>query len=243
MQRFEYAGTTFLYRNGEQQICCYDKIFEIENKHKSMKDFKMPEHPPNVMRIENRLLKKRKIFDLSGYFRLKELYKNYDFVKEHYRKEVGSSIFKYDIDELKVISTSRMKEEMEKFRELLRATNSELCEHEVFGLNWDVIKRKNKDEIRNEIEIFKTAKGRNWLQKYLEAYGLSYYLKMMTPKEFSEIIENLDFMNRFQKSRLKKKIEKTYIDTEMIKDSFASKEKRKIDLYRELKTKFYKAVA
>jgi len=243
MQRFEYAGTTFLYKNGEQQICCYDKIFEIENKHKSVKEFKMPVHPPNVMRIENRLLKKRKIFDLAGFFRLKDMYKNYDFVKDHYRKEVGDSIFKYDIDELKIISMSRMKEEMEKFRGLLRDMNPELAEHQIFCFDWDVIKRKNNNEIENEMQTFKSVKGRNWLQKYLEAIALSYYLNMMTTKEFSEIIENLDFMNRFQKSRLKKKIEKTYLDTEMIKDSFASKEKRKIDLYMELKTKFYKAVA
>lgn len=115
MDRFEYAGTTFLFKNGEQQICCYDKISEIENKNKKTKEFKMPDHPPNVLRIENRLLKKRKIFDLSGFYRLKDLHSNYDFVKEHYKKEVGNSIFKFEPKEIERLTSQNIMEQLEFF--------------------------------------------------------------------------------------------------------------------------------
>lgn len=204
LQRFEYAGTTFLYKNGEQQICCYDKIFEMENKNKSIKEFKMPKHPPNVLRIENRLLKKRKIFNLTGFYRLDQLYKNYDFVKEHFKKEVGGSIFKYEPE--------------------------------------DIEKRTSKN-IKEEMEYFWNKKERQWFDNFCRVKGLEYLLKLSSIETLFEAVDLMDMFNRMQKSRIKKKIQKVKMDLDMMKSNRTSRMKSNAELYRELKTKFYKAVA
>lgn len=111
MEKFEYAGTTFLYRNGEQQICVYDKIYEMKNKNKEF-DYYINQ---NVMRIENRLLRKRKILNVSGFSTIKDLYRNYDFVKHHFKNEVGNSLFKYEPKEVAQKTVRTIQDEIEFF--------------------------------------------------------------------------------------------------------------------------------
>jgi hypothetical protein len=204
MQRFEYAGTTFLYRNGEQQICCYDKIFEIENKHKSIKEFKMPVHPPNVLRIENRLLKKRKIFDLAGFYRLNDLYKNYDFVKQHYRKEVGKTIFKFEPKDIEILTA------------------------------------KNFEDL---IDYYWNQSNRKWFDNCLRVEGLASFLKLSNIETLFEAVDNKAIFSQRQKHRIKKNIQNVKMELDMRKASRTSRTKSNAELYNELKTKFYKAVA
>lgn len=203
MERFEYAGTTFLYKNGEQQICCYDKIAEIQNKFKKDTNFKLP-NTLNVLRIENRLLKKRKIFSVTGFYTLKELYKNYDFIKEHYKNEVEKTIFQYEPEELEILTS------------------------------------KN---IKNEMELFKNIKGRNWLHHYLRMYGLAHLLKLSNIETLYAAIDEIELFDRMKKSRLKKQLREMQIDIQLMKKNHFSRIKSNRELYNELKTKFYKAVA
>jgi len=189
MKRFEYAGTTFLYKNGEQQICCYDKIFEIENKHKSVKEFKMPDHPPNVMRIENRLLKRRKIFDLSGFFKLKDMYKNYDFVKEHYRKEVGGSLFKYEPKEIEFLTGKSIKEGMIFFSKY-KGRNWLGYYLQAFGLR-TLLKLASLETLNSyvdEIESFNKMK-RSRLKRKFEEAKLNF--EMMKNNSFFSLKSNM----------------------------------------------------
>jgi hypothetical protein len=199
MDRFEYAGTTFLYRNGEQQICCYDKIFEMKNKNKDLKFHQRI--PNNVMRIENRLLKKRKIFSVSGISQLYGLYRNYDFVKQNYRDEVGETIFKHEPEEIEIM----------------------------IGKN-----------IIDEMKILRELKNKGWFNRYFRALGLKYVLSMVSVGEIEQAFEDMD-LSKMQLSRAKRDLRKAKLDIELLKPF--SQDKNNLNLYRELKSKFYKEVA
>lgn len=87
---FEYAGTTFLFKNTQTQICIYDKIKELENQNI---DFKIN---GNYIRFENRLLKKKKILDSIGTFELNQLSEHLKYLKENYKQTIESKIFLSD---------------------------------------------------------------------------------------------------------------------------------------------------
>jgi len=200
MKKFEYAGTTFLYRNGEQQICIYDKLIEMQNK---SKDFKITKSlPPNVMRIENRLLKKRKIFSVSGINQLHKLYNNYDFIKDYYKKEVGENVFNHEPEDVRI----------------------------VFCYEWKKI-----------LNYFKEYRGREFFNYMFQAIGLNSVLEKDSIENLFIAIDELE-INKMRKSRLRKKT------SDLMKDIKYGiipniNTKTNLQLYRELKTKFYKAVA
>lgn len=91
----EWNGETFLWKNSECQLTCYDKIEQMSNKYKNFTPSKN-----NVIRIESRLLKKRKVKAVFEFTKLSELFKNYDVLKNSYKKEVSTNIFKYDLYDL-----------------------------------------------------------------------------------------------------------------------------------------------
>lgn len=199
MQRFEYAGTTFLYRNGEQQICIYDKLLEMKNK---ITDFKRAAGSPrNIMRIENRLLRKRKILNTTGFTNVKQLYKNYDILKSNYKNQVSITIFKYEPGEKKIVTGEAI---MEGF------ANSLL------------------------------VNGLRGMNKYLKEYGLESILLDVPLENLLISIDNSDF-SRMQKSRLRSMFKKKKLDMEFLK-TYKS-EKTNLQLYQEIKSKFFKNVA
>ena len=200
MKRFEYADTTFLFRNGEQQICIYDKIIEMQNK---IKDFGVKRNSPsNVMRIENRLLKKRKIFSVSGVSKLYNLYHNYDFVKSYFRDEVGNNLFKYNPEEIKTLWGNSF----EKVTDSFRSTNK-----------------------------------RYWFNSMIQSFGLLHIIEQDSYENLVIIIKNMD-LKKMQVSRYLKKLRdlKRNIDASIIPNINS---RTNLELYNELKTKFYKAVA
>jgi hypothetical protein len=113
MQHYEYCGTTFLYRNGERQICIYDKILEMRNKLKNNKLYGFL--PSDVMRLELRYLRKRKINNALSLFTLNDLYDNYDYLKENYKSDIETTIFKYDLAEVEKMTGNYVKEDMQYF--------------------------------------------------------------------------------------------------------------------------------
>jgi hypothetical protein len=113
LEKFEYANETFLYKNNERQICIYNKIAEMINKIKDKNVYGLI--PANVMRIENRYIKKRKIQSALSFNNLKDLYSNYDYLKESYRSDIEKTIFKYDVTEVERMTGKFIKEDMAYF--------------------------------------------------------------------------------------------------------------------------------
>jgi hypothetical protein len=218
MKKFEYAGTTFLYRNGEHQICCYDKIEEMNNK---IKDFKTPKRFDNIMRIENRLLKKRKILDVSGFDKLNQLFKNYDFIKKHYRNKIGETVFKYEPDEFKNKMNKMRKETVE----LLNESNDE---------NYSI------EALAESMKYFFESKKRGWLQRYAQTFGIGFFFSKVKFKGMLKAIEKMD-LSRMQKSRAIRFLYYARNDVALLNPYLSVK--TNLQLYNELKTKFYKAVA
>lgn len=118
-QKFEYAGTTFLYRNGEQQLCIYDKIYEMKNQ-----DIDTKIYPKNVVRIENRLLKKRKIRNSLGFTKVFDLKNDMKLLKDNYLSEVTKDVFRYEPGEIEILTGDMLQKEMTLFKEQ-------------FGLRWN----------------------------------------------------------------------------------------------------------
>ncbi len=87
-KNFEYAGTTFLYKNTQAQICIYDKREEMKNQDIELK------YSGNFVRIENRLLKKKKILDSLGYVEVSKMPDNLSIIKETYKNNIETKIFR-----------------------------------------------------------------------------------------------------------------------------------------------------
>ena len=93
-KKFEYAGTTFLYKNGSGQVCIYDKIEEQKNQGIKI-DLNL-----NLMRIELRFLKSSKFKYEFGFKDLKTMLDFYEKIKEKYIKKINEDVFRYDMKEL-----------------------------------------------------------------------------------------------------------------------------------------------
>lgn len=107
-------GTTFLWENGQQQLCAYDKVEECRRRKVDTSSY-----PSNVLRFEHRILTHRKVVgSLPGVSTVGELLSGYDDLKEHYRGVMASTIFRYEPAEVQVLCASQLREELEKFRRL-----------------------------------------------------------------------------------------------------------------------------
>lgn len=83
-------GTTFLWKNGVEQIAVYDKIKEMAHNKKDISGL------PDTMRFENRLLNKRKIFNSLGFTKANELVKHYDKLEPNYKASMLKNLFRFD---------------------------------------------------------------------------------------------------------------------------------------------------
>jgi len=92
--KFEFAGTTFLFKNKSSQICIYDKIKEQINQGITLNiNF-------NLMRIELRFLKKSKFKYEFGFTDIENVFTSYEVIKKKYKDRINENLFKYDVKEL-----------------------------------------------------------------------------------------------------------------------------------------------
>lgn len=84
---YTYASETFLFKNNQGEICVYDKNLDIKNKVGI-------DLQSNTLRIENRIFKKKNIFNRCNIFNLNELVQNQDSIKQDYFNIIGESFFK-----------------------------------------------------------------------------------------------------------------------------------------------------
>jgi len=110
LQNYTYNGETYLWKNGEKQITCYDKIKDLIAKTKDKTAYGFL--PANVMRMETRYLRKRKIRSVLSFLNLKDLYKNYDYLRVNHKSEIEKTIFKYDVTDVERMTGNFIKEDM-----------------------------------------------------------------------------------------------------------------------------------
>jgi hypothetical protein len=113
-KNFEYAGTTFLWRNGSHQITIYEKIEEMMNRSKDKTQFGLL--PPQVMRIENRLMNKRKINDSLKLLTVNDLVRNLPAIRDNYRDLINKNVFRYEPDEIEIMTKKDIIGRMESFK-------------------------------------------------------------------------------------------------------------------------------
>ena len=206
MKSVGYADESYLWKNGNQQLAIYDKVLELKVKRPELKF----QSNKNIMRIENRLLKKRAIDTRLHLIKLDDLYKNYNDVKEYHKKEITKRLFKYDLDEIELMTEIDLKQKFIYAKEIY---------------------------------------GKKWFDKYCFNFGLFSVSKIADINFLGNVIAELDNITenniRVKKHRILKKINdsKFYFGKGGIFSDETINFKSNVELYNELKTKFYKEVA
>lgn len=205
MKAIGYGDESYLWKNKQQELMIYDKVKEIKTKRPDAK-IRMDK---NIMRFENRLLRKRKILSSLRFNTVGEMFNSYDDLKDFHKKEIEKKVFKYSIDEIESMTET---------------------------------------ELERIFLLFKNYFGKRWFYQCCFFRGLRDITK---PIDFDVLfnlinkIEGNEYDNsvkyRMKKSRLLKKVNKVKEVVELIEKNFGFK--TNLELYNELRTKFYKQVA
>lgn len=202
MKSVGYGDQSYLWKNGQQELMIYDKVTEMKTKFPDLKFRKK-----NIMRFENRLLKKRKILSKFRFKTTRELLNNFQDVKEFHRSEIENKIFKYSFDE---------------------------------------IQKLTDDDLKEKFINAKKFYGKRWFNGYCFAFGAFQLSRLTSYEHLEQIIEEIEGGNdpkvRMKKMRMRKSLReaKLYFN---IAENRPSKFRSNIELYNELKTKFYRQAA
>jgi len=205
MKSVGWGDESFLWKNGNQQLAVYDKINEQRAKY--------PKQPlpgeRNIMRFENRLLKKRSIKSKLKLFKVDELFKNYDEIKNYHKNEIEKNIFKYTIDDIDSLTIK---------------------------------------DLKTKFIIAKKLYGKRWFNQYCFSLGVWTIAKVADDTFLNDLVELLDEGNkniRMKKSRIKKAIQDAKMNFAVGGIFYDEKitTRSNVELYNELKNKFYKEVA
>jgi hypothetical protein len=109
----QFGGSAFRWGNSLSQINAYDKLAEMESKKKSIERFS----GQNVVRFEHRALKSRKVRDLYGFATVSDFLKDYDSVGEVYGRVMSDVLFRYQGEEVEVLSGRQIADELRQFRD------------------------------------------------------------------------------------------------------------------------------
>lgn len=202
MKSVGWGDESFLWKNGQQELMIYDKIKEMKQKDPGIKL-----GSSNVMRFENRLLKKRKIVSTLRMTKLSEVYNSYQDLKEFHRSEIEKKIFKFNPDEVEALTANDLK------TKLLKAK-----------------------------EIF----GKRYFYNYCFGLGVYSLSKASSYDFLKEVVSDIEGGNdvkvRMRKSRMIKAIIESKMFFGMIEGSTVNF-KTNIELYNEIRQKFYKQVS
>ena len=86
-ERRDY-GSTYLWHNGQRQVCVYDKNVEVNNRKGDLSNY-----PDNTIRFEYRLLKGRSVKRATGIETISDI-KDTSTIREVYKKAMAKNIFK-----------------------------------------------------------------------------------------------------------------------------------------------------
>ncbi len=102
----------FLWENGVQQVCAYDKLQKMVRDKLSIAGL-----PANTIRFEMRLLKSRKVRDTLNVRTARELLDSYDEIIKAYEKTMQQQIFRHKVAAVDALSFSDLKAGMKYFYE------------------------------------------------------------------------------------------------------------------------------
>jgi hypothetical protein len=111
-------GTTFLYANGLQETCIYDKLEEMSRKaKKSRQTFNAGAYPANTIRFENRLLKPKKIRDVLGFETARDLVGGgHEVITSTFRGTMRKQFFSRSVGDIAAASARQLESEMLRFK-------------------------------------------------------------------------------------------------------------------------------
>jgi hypothetical protein len=104
-------GTTYLWHNTLQEVCVYDKIEEMKRKKHSVEGL-----PPNSVRFEHRMLKARKIRDVTGLATVSDMLSGYEQIKAGYVDAMRKQLFKRSPAEVSVLTEGEMVTQLERLK-------------------------------------------------------------------------------------------------------------------------------
>lgn len=104
-------GSTYLWHNGQQEHCIYDKCKEGE-----LRGLVAGTYPEHSVRFEHRLLRKRKIETVYGFSKVRDLPSRWQVLREQYSK-TWQKLFRYEAEELEVLAVSQVEQELRYFKE------------------------------------------------------------------------------------------------------------------------------
>ena len=148
-------GTTFLVANSSQEFCVYDKLQEMREHGEETSEL------PETMRFEHRALTKRKVSSLYGFTRAGELFHGgYEVVREKQLESWKSSLFSFSAEEVVVLGSKQLEQEMRFFQEK-------------FGANWfqyflksygaySLAKFAGKEVVRAALENLNSERTKVW---------------------------------------------------------------------------------
>ena len=229
LDKTDFGGTGYLYKNSQQETAIYDKVIEQESKLiktvrseyknkygipakaeyvKSEVKKRLGEYPSNVGRFEQRLKTKDKIESIFRFSQLKETINKYDDLQDYYRTTMKEGLFKHSFDEVKVLTA---------------------------------------ESLTGGIEYYYNRYKRGWFEKYLAENGLKSLLNVCDVDTILEAVAivmssngNTDNNIRVKLHRLEKNIDAMRVKIKMGEESIQDSGITNVKLYQEIKTKILK---
>ncbi len=177
-------GSTLLLKNGQQQICIYDKLEEMAYKKQNTDDL------PATLRFEQRFKKRAKVKSYLGMSCVEDLVGNLDHVEQRYKDSMRSNIFKLDTFEFKSTSGKKYKDELE----VLKPKYKSLLQRHLMLLGYHSLDDKEEFlEVFNEVmEDNRMAKSRaKKLFHELQIEDMSLDTEKVNSKTSSQLYEEL----------------------------------------------------
>jgi len=229
LDKTDFGGTGYLYKNTQQETAIYDKVIEqqqklaktVRNEYKIKHGIppkvdyvkkevqrRLSKYPPNVGRFEQRLIKKPKIESVFGFTQLKETINNYDMLVNYYKSSMNEGLFKHSFDEVKILTA---------------------------------------ESLTGGIEYYYNRYKRGWFEKYLAENGLKSLLNVCDVDTILEAVAivmssngNTDNNIRVKLHRLEKNIDTMRVKIKMSDESIQDSGITNVKLYQEIKSKILK---
>ena len=109
-----FGGSAFRWGSSHSQINCYDKLEEMRSHKLDVSAYA----GRNVVRFEHRSLDRSKVQSLYGFDTVGDFLREYDSIPSVYRSVMQRDLFRYDGEDVEVLSSKQIEDELRLFREV-----------------------------------------------------------------------------------------------------------------------------